>query len=317
MKRYLVLFATLLLALAVSAQTKPIVLISGDGNISINSAGQGVGGVNGNTAWAAGARQTSINKLDQTMEMAQDFLQYCPAIEPTLSHDTQPDYFVLLNREGHPTGLGFETGESQVMVLNSRKSAIFVVGKKYKVKTAVKDACNAIAADWQANGRVVASVPATLVVPPTPVSTASVTSSPVTLPQVVAPKTDTVAIVIHTTASADKYCKPETIASVLSDTTAYVQSKGFTLGTVANSKTTLVLIVNRPMSKWIEITVQGRDASGNSLWSEKATETTMAAQWHMGTKGTLTALDKVHQIIDAHLQLEGVTSAAVPPTQTK
>ena len=100
------------------------------------------------------------------------------------------------------------------MVLNRRKSVVFVVGKKATVKNAVKSACNAITSDWQANGRIAVDAPASAV-PIAPhdsaLPTASAPSQPAAqvapvLPQ--QPKLDTVAIVMHTTASADKYCKP-------------------------------------------------------------------------------------------------------------
>ncbi len=285
-----------------SAQTKPLILISGNGNLSVDSSGQGVAGFSGSVGWAAGTRQTAINKHDQTMEMAGDFSNFCPAVELTLSSAAQPDYFVFLNREGQPTIFG-ELGQSQIMVLNKRKSVIFVVGKKATVKNAVKSACNAITADWQANGRITVATPAavpaaTLTDSAPPAYSASsqpAVQASAPLPQ---PKLDTVAIVLRTTASAEKYCKPQTIASVLSDTNAYVTSKGMTLGTAGTSKTMLVLIVDRPMSKWIEITVQGRDGAGNVLWSEKASD----GGWgHLGTQGTLNTIGKVHQILDAHL----------------
>lgn len=286
------------------SQTTPLILISGNGNLSINSIGQGVAGIDGGVGWAAGTRQTAVNKHDQTMEMAGDFSKFCPAVELTLSQNAQPDYFVFLNREGHPTAFG-EMGQSQIMVLNRRKSVVFVVGKKATVKNAVKSACNAITADWQANGRIAVDAPASAVtIPPhdSGLPTASAPPQPAAqvapvLPQ--QPKLDTVAIVMHTTASADKYCKPETIASILSDTTAYVTSKGLTLGPAATSKATLVLIVDRPLSKWVEITVQGRDDSGNVLWGEKVSD----GGWgHLGTQGMLNTLEKVHQIIDARLK---------------
>jgi hypothetical protein len=176
-----------------------------------------------------------------------------------------------------------EIGQSQILVLNRRKSVIFVA-KKATVKNAVKHACNAIAADWQANG--------TLAVHPAstePPAMAIVEGK--SLPNSAA----TIAVIIQPTASAQKYCKPETIASVLNDANAYLTSKGMTIGTTATSSRALVLIVNRPISKWIEITVQERDHAGNVLWSEKVSD----GGWgHLGTSGLLNTLEKVHKIID-------------------
>lgn len=284
----------------VFGQRKPIVVIAGNGNLSVNSDGQAVGG----HAWAVGASKTTVNKHDQTMEMAQDFLQSCPNAETTLDNVATPDYFVSLNREGIPTIFG-EMGKSQIMVLNGHKSIIFVA-KKNTVVNAVKSACNAIAADWQANGRLtitnlVAPTPIAQAVPTVETEFTGTLSTGDAIEQTPAPpmKPVTIALVMQTTAKAQKYCKPETIASVLSDITAYMTSKGMTLGNTATSSTTLVLIVDRPISKWIAITIQARDNAGNVLWSEKVSD---GGGWgHLGTVGLLNTLDKAHKIIDAKM----------------
>ncbi len=289
MKRALALFAMLTSLVGVSdAQTIPVVLIQGNGNISVQSTGEGGTGIVGSAVVGGSAHQSTINKHDQTMEMAQDFLQSCPSIEVTLDGNAISDYFVQLNREGSPTMFG-EVGKSQIMVLNARKYPIFV-GKKATVKNAVKSACNAVTADWQAHGRIIQQQPQQ--VQPAPEEQPA--NSAVAQPQLAAD----VALVMRTTAKADKYCKPETIASVLSDTTLYLTSKGLKIGPEASAKFTLVLVVDRPMSKWLEITVQGHDRSGNVLWSEKVSD----GGWgHLGTGGTLNTLDKIHQIIDTRL----------------
>ena len=92
------------------------------------------------------------------MEMAQDFLQFCSTATITLDQATTPDYFVFQNRKGSPATFA-EIGQSQVMVLNRKKSVIFVA-KMGTVKNAVKHACNAITEDWQAHGRLATSGPA-------------------------------------------------------------------------------------------------------------------------------------------------------------
>lgn len=300
----LLVFLGLSLSPTCFSQSKPVVLISGNGNLSINSSGQAVGGIAGGVAVGGGTKQTTVNKHDQTIEMAGDFLDFCSAVELTLLQSDQPDYYVFLNREGQPTMFG-ELGQSQVMVLNRRKSVVFVVGKKATVKNAVRSACNAIVADWQANGRIVVDDPLSSAVsnPSSPPVAAVPTQQAAPIASVPSPqiKLDTVAIVIHTTAAAEKYCKPQTITSVMADTNAYVTSKGVVLGTVATSKASLTLIIDRPKMKWIEITVQGRDGSGNLLWNEKVSEGAWAAEGHTGTQGMLNTLEKVHQVIDAHL----------------
>lgn len=286
MKRIITMFVVLAsIAVTSAAQTKPVVLIQGNGNISVQSTGQAGAGVVGGAVVGGSAKQSTINKHDQTMEMAQDFLQSCSSIEITVDGSATVDYIVELNREGAPTMFG-ELGKSQIMVLNARKSPIFV-GKKATVKNAVKSACNAVMADWQANGRIQQPQPRKESAPePEKQPTASI------------PGEAEIAVVMQTTAKADKYCKPETISSVLSDTISYLTSKGFKIGPAVAAKATLTLVVDRPVTKWLEITVQGRDRSGNVLWSQKAAD----AGWgHLGTTGTLKTLEKVHQIMDAHL----------------
>jgi len=216
--------------------------------------------------------------------MAQDFLQFCSTATITLDRATTPDYFVFLNRKGSPTLFG-EIGQSQIMVLNRNKSVIFVA-KTGTVKNAVKHACNAIAADWQANGAIAARAPDSRELP--------VSTGPEGTPR--SDSATSIAVIMQPTASALKFCKPDTISAVLSDTSAYLTSKGMTMGLAATSSHTLVLIVNRPMSKWIEITVQERERAGNVLWSEKVS----SGAWDLsGTAGLLKTLEKVHKIIDA------------------
>ena len=306
MKCTITLFVALTFAGDSGAQTKPVVLIQGNGNISVQSTGQAGAGVVGRAVVGGSAKQSTINKHDQTMEMAQDFLQSCPSIELTLDGNATVDYIVQLNREGAPTMFG-EVGKSQIMVLNAHKNPIFV-GKKATVKNAVKSACNSMTADWQAHGRIQQPAQPTQQMQPMPERLPALESQPavVTPSQVVANTTD-IAVVMQTTAKADKYCKPETIASVLSDTISYLTSKGFKIGPAATNKTTLMLVVDRPMSKWLEITVQGRDTSGTVLWSEKVSD----GGWgHLGTAGTLNTLEKVHRIIDSRLASDQISAAS-------
>ncbi|MFY9841858.1 MAG: hypothetical protein WCD02_10565 [Terriglobales bacterium] len=300
-----ILLALMLVGIC-SAQTKPVVLIQGNGNISIQSTGQAGAGVVGGAVVGGSAKQSTINKHDQTMEMAQNFLQSCPSIEVTLDGNATADYIVELNREGTPTIFG-EAGKSQIMVLNAHKTPIFV-GKKATVKNAVKSACNSVTADWQAHGRIQQPPQPTQQMHPTPEKQPALETQPAAIaPSQVVADTADIAVVMQTTAKADKYCKPETIASVLSDTISYVTSKGFKIGPAAAGKNTLMLVVDRPMSKWLEITVQGRDASGTVLWSEKVSD----GGWgHLGTAGTLNTLEKVHRIIDTRLSSHPEITAA-------
>ena len=87
------------------------------------------------------------------MEMAGILLESCQGITMTLDQGAQADYTIALNREGTPTIFG-EVGRSQVMAVNAKHTPIFV-SKTQTVKNATKQACAAVLADWQANGRIV------------------------------------------------------------------------------------------------------------------------------------------------------------------
>ncbi len=129
MKSYtlLVLLFVSTFAIAQNKAVKPVILIRGDGNVTVASDGSVVAG----SSWAVGTNHTRVSKHDQTMEMAQDFLQFCPEFEATLDRASAPDYFVALNREGG----AYNIGQSQIMVLNRHKVVIFVA-KKGTVKNA-------------------------------------------------------------------------------------------------------------------------------------------------------------------------------------
>jgi len=239
------LLSILFLSLPARGQTRPTVLIHGEGNISITSAGIGSAGIVGNgTVIGSSSHRSTVNKHDQTMEMAQDFLRFCPSVELTLNAGAPADYVVQLNREGSATIFG-ELGRSQIMVVNGLDSPIFV-GKRATVENAVKSACDAIAADWQAHGRLKKPMPVAVPSPaPSPAPAAPIATSPVATPPpssepsaTPTPKPADIAVVMMTTAAAEKRCKPETLASVLSDTTAYLTSKGMKLACFIHEGTT-------------------------------------------------------------------------------
>lgn len=262
-------------ASAVLAQEKPVVLIAGEGNVKIDSNG----GATFIGDFALGGSSTSVSKHDQTMEMAQDLVKFCPGVTVTLDRGQSPDYYVALDREA--------MGKSQVMVLNRKKIVVSVM-KQPSVARSIKSACVAMAADWQANGRLAASAAA-----PTSLATPVPAMAP-TGPQTRPAK---VALVLEATARATKYCKPETISSVHSDVLAYLNSKGVAVGSTQDSAYTLLMTVDRPPSKWLVITLQTKSTAG-ILWSK----TISNGSWvKTGTGAMLKVLDVVHATIDANL----------------
>lgn len=129
----LAMLIVLLCGSAFGRGRKPVVYIRGRGNISINSEDIGAATIGPDGAVSASSSASTINKHNQTMEMAQDFMHYCPSVALTLNAKAPADYTVILNREGQPTIIG-ELGRSQIMVLNSAGSPIYV-GKKAPSKT--------------------------------------------------------------------------------------------------------------------------------------------------------------------------------------
>ena len=102
----------------------------------------------GNGAEQDAARQTkSVNRNDQTIELAQQLLKHCPEISLTRKDDVMPDYSLLLNR-GQEAGLLIRVALSEIMVLDSDKNVIYA-GKQGTLSKAARDGCKAILADWK------------------------------------------------------------------------------------------------------------------------------------------------------------------------
>lgn len=336
-----VLLTVLVFSAVALAADKPVVVVTGEGNLEINSDGSAAYG----WGWAVASRSTRVNKHNQTMEMAQNFLKYCPDLEVSVDARAIPDYYVALNREG---GL-WNIGQSQIMLLNRQKTVIYVA-KKMTVKTAVRSTCKAITEDWEVNGRL--AVPNTAPAPPAfavpPVTATSFNSSrpevggslcgkwfncaadpelvgttnqvalssaaaatdttheklsptPTIVNAEAAPKSKSLRAVtldLQTTARAREHCDRDTVKDMLSDLRAYLTVKGVALGRAADADFRLAVIIDRPLSKRIEITVQAWDNSTGLLWSEQLAD----PGWNdMGDKQTVRALDRIHQIIDTKL----------------
>lgn len=269
------------------AQEKPVVFISGNGNLSISGGSVGAAGLTGDDVAVGGSgSHSTVSKHDQTMEMVSLLMQSCPEIELTLDPNLRADYSIALNREGQATTFG-ELGQSQVMVANARRTPIFT-GKTLTVKSAVKHACNAVVSDWRAHGRLSVEAPAA------PVASKS-TARP-------AAEVD-IALVFHSTDRAVRYCKPETVSAIQEDLPKYLQSKGYVLGQVEKSEIVIEVTIDRPLSKWIEITVTVKNPDGVTLVDKRASNT-MA----MTGSGALTdVLTKIHTALDKGL----------PPVGTK
>ena len=107
-----------------------------------------------------------------------------------------------------------------------------------------------------------------------------------------------VAVVIHTTQRATKYCKPETIAAVVDDLPKYLTSKGYVVGPADKAEIVVSVTVDRPMSKWVELVIEAKTTKGETLLNEKVSD----SGWgHLGAVGLANTLTKAHQLMDEKL----------------
>jgi hypothetical protein len=116
-----------------------------------------------------------------------------------------------------------------------------------------------------------------------------------------------IGIKMQTTRRAEKFGRIPYTKEVLEDTTAYLTTKGYLIGTIQNSNLILVLTLDRPITKWIEIVVQAKDPAGNILWSAKASKHGVSSQLTMREAGLEGALDDLHKIMDTHIRPVTVT----------
>jgi hypothetical protein len=108
--------------------------------------------IDGNGSEQEAARATvTVNRDDQTMELARDLLKSCPEISITRKEEGPLDYFLLLNR-GREGGFVFKAALSQFMLLDRNKN-VLASSKQGTVAKAARDACKAILADWKQQHR--------------------------------------------------------------------------------------------------------------------------------------------------------------------
>lgn len=248
---------------ALGRERKPIVYIQGHGNIDIDSDSIGAVALSGNGDAGASSATTAVNRHDQTMEMTQDFMRYCPAVSLTLRSKAHADYTVTLNREGEPTIFG-ELGKSQIMVLNGAKQPIYVA-KKGTVKNSVRWACNRIFADWVLHGRISSNVG--------PGS---------------APEPRGVAVVFRTTKHAEARCKPQTVQNVQRGVVSYLSNHKVKLVRRSDASSVLDVTIDRPFTKWLKVTLKLRNHSGGTAsWSK----TVEPGGWHATTGKAVREID--------------------------
>lgn len=157
MKRLGMLAVMCAVAIGAGAQEKPRVFVQGKGSQDVNTDG----GAAGSRHWAAWGSRSTIDSHDESMEITKDLQKDCGSVVVTLNQ-SNADYTVLLNRESKKNR-GLLRSNSQVEVAN-RAGDILGTSATHTVGNAAKDACQLIATDWQAHGRMTAA-PATASLP--------------------------------------------------------------------------------------------------------------------------------------------------------
>lgn len=130
--------AILTLSSALSAQTKPTVLIRGDGSTTISAVAIGP------------VASASASKHDQTIEMADQLRKHCPDVTLTVSATEQKvEYVLALNAISG--GFLIQSTFAEVILLRGSDKTVLWTGKG-SVAKAMKESCKAILSDWRAAG---------------------------------------------------------------------------------------------------------------------------------------------------------------------
>jgi|ERR1700722_1171667 hypothetical protein len=151
------------------AQDRPRVFVQGKGSQDVTSSGAGGGGRH----WGSWGSSSTIDSHDESMEITKNLGKECAGVTVTLNQ-SNADYTVMLNRESKKNR-GLLRTNSQIEVAN-RLGDIVGTNATRTVGNASKDACQLIAADWSAHGRI--AVPADSPAP----TTAAAPTVPATAP---------------------------------------------------------------------------------------------------------------------------------------
>jgi hypothetical protein len=165
------------------AQDRPRVFVQGKGSQDVTSSGAGGGGRH----WGSWGSSSTIDSHDESMEITKNLGKECAGVTVTLNQ-SNANYTVMLNRESKKNR-GLLRTNSQIEVAN-RLGDIVGTNATRTVGNASKDACELIAADWSAHGRI--AVPADS---PAPATAAAPTIPATAPPPPAAAKVETVTAV--------------------------------------------------------------------------------------------------------------------------
>ena len=161
----------LMMAVSVYSQDKPRVFVQGKGSENVSSNG----GAGGGHHWAAWGSKSTIDSHDESMEVTKDLQKNCSSVMVTIN-ESNADYIVMMNRESKQNR-GLLRTNSQIQVANKAGDVIGTNATR-TVGNAAKDACNMIAADWQARGPMKVPTSAAVPAPQAPTVQPAVATSP-------------------------------------------------------------------------------------------------------------------------------------------
>jgi len=128
-----------------------------------------------------------------------------------------------------------------------------------------------------------------------------------------------------------KYSKSEVFLTVVDDVSAYLKGNHVSLvkdefggrthaeadmplSTVldiardSNARYLLYVVVDRPLTKWIKVTVRAHDLAGKQLWQEE----TSSGGGLTGAHGLRVMLERLHKLLDKRLGQEGLPLIGTP-----
>jgi hypothetical protein len=135
-----------------------------------------------------------------------------------------------------------------------------------------------------------------------------------------------------------KYSKPEVFHSVLNDLMEYLKTKNvaiavdefggrnhsegttpldtiFTIAQDSKANSVMYVVVDRPVTKWLKISVQTFDMNRKELWTEEVS----SGGGMSGAHGLEVCTKKIHEQLDKHVGQDGlpILAAAKEPTAEK
>lgn len=282
------------------AQTKPRVFISTSNSWEVSGSGGGSSDI-----WGA---HSQGGARPQTAETIKTFSQKCPNVLITSKSD-KADYAVTLEHEG---GKGWGRRDNKIAVFNREGDLVFS-SSTVTLGGAVEGACSAINFKWRRNvlpsntpPREPATPPTEELAPQIPTDAGSYSSDPGNQARSFSPSSTAdrsgVAVQMTRTAKHEKYSTPQVAFAIVDDVHTYLKSKNVILARSDDAASyQLRLIVDRPITKWMEVTIRAYDWRGQLLWEDKAS----SGSWKMtGAGGLEVTTRSIHSILDRRLGSE-------------